>query len=159
MNIARARCNTFGPHTTVLRTSAADPNVDAAQKLRMADLRPRADALKTSLANDIAERRAALGAAPPVRSQTLLAVPSACQYGRMEWRVVGDGTRVSHGVAYTSAEVFCAKRNQLRVDFMGNGEVVSSHSRPVAARRGRCSYRGETFERVRTDQASSSRAR
>ena len=69
-------------------------------------------------------------------------------------RVETDSSLAWSGIH--SAEVFCAKRNQLRVDFMGNGEVVEfAFPHRWTARRGRCSCSGRD---VRAGQGLISRA-
>jgi len=124
------------------------PNLDAGQKLRMVDLRARADAMKTSLANDIAERRTRIAPLPrPL--QDYAGVYENARYGRMEWRSIGGALEVRMGVAYSPAEVFDAERNQLRVDVMGDGEVVEFAFATGGGAAQALRYRGEMFERVR----------
>jgi CubicO group peptidase (beta-lactamase class C family) len=124
------------------------PHVDAAHKLGMADLRARADALKTSLANDIAERQARRVPLPrPL--QDYAGVYENARYGRMEWRVVGGELESRMGVAHTSTEVFAAKQHQLRVEFLGSGEVVEFGFPTGGGPARTVQYRGETFERVK----------
>lgn len=148
--------NGSGPATTaadVMATFIYDrfsgtPKGNAGQKLRMTDLHARADALKSSLATDIAERRARV--APLHRPlQAYTGVYENFKYGRMEWRVVVDGLESRIGEAHTLAEVFDAKKNQLRVDFVGYGEVVEFAFPPGSAAARALQYRGETFERVK----------
>lgn len=71
------------------------------------------------------------------------------RYGRMEWRVVGGDLESRMGVASSAAEVFDAKQNQLRVDFIGDGEVVEFVFLPSGGSARARQYRGETFERVK----------
>jgi CubicO group peptidase (beta-lactamase class C family) len=124
------------------------PNLDAAQKLSMVDLRAKADALKTWLATDIAARRARM--APLSRPmQDYAGVYENDKYGRMEWRVVDGALESRMGVASSAAEVFDAKQNQLRVDFIGDGEVVEFVFLPSGGSARALQYRGETFERVK----------
>lgn len=69
--------------------------------------------------------------------------------GDMEWRVVGGGLESRMGLAYSSAEVFDARQNQLRVSFTGEREVVEFAFPPGGGSAGALQYRGETFERVK----------
>jgi len=126
----------------------ARPNADAAHKLRMADLVARADALKTSLANDIAKRRARMQPLPHPLQDYAGAYENRT-YGRMEWRVVAGQLESRIGEAYTSAEVFDATQNQVRVDFMGFEEAVEFVFPPDGGVAVALHYRGERFERVK----------
>jgi CubicO group peptidase (beta-lactamase class C family) len=148
--------NGSGPATTaadVMATFIYDringrPNGNAAEKLRMTDLQARADAFKASMANDIAARRARVA---PLQHplQDYAGVYDNFKYGRMEWRVVAGALESRIGEAHTSAEVFDAKQNQLRVDFLGYGEVVEFAFLPSGGSARSLQYRGERFERVK----------
>ena len=124
------------------------PQVDAAHKLAMADLRARAEALKTIRANDIAQRAARKAPLPRAR-QDYAGVYENGRYGRMEWRVVGEELESSMGVASSLAEVFDAKQHQLRVDLIGAAEVVEFAFPPGGGPARALQYRGETFERIK----------
>lgn len=146
--------NGSGPATTaadVMATYIYDrvngtPNGNAAQKLRMTDLQARADAFKASLA--IAARRARVGPLQrPLQDYT--GVYENFKYGRMEWRIAADGLESRMGEAHTSAQVFDAKQNQLRVDFLGYAEVVEFAFPPGSVAAQALRYRGETFERLK----------
>ena len=124
------------------------PNLDAAYKLRVMDLQALADALRTNLAKDIAEGRARMAPLPrPL--QDYAGVYETARLGTMEWRVVGQGLETRMGVAYSLAEVFDARQNQLRVSFTGDWEVVDFAFPPGGGSARALRYRGETFERVK----------
>jgi hypothetical protein len=53
------------------------------------------------------------------------------------------------GVAYSPTEVFDARRNQVRVSFTGDQEVVELAFPPGGGAARALQYRGETFERVK----------
>lgn len=123
------------------------PTMDAAHKLRMTDLRARADAFQTSLANDIKERQARI--APLLQPlQNYAGRYENARYGRMEWRVVDGGLESQMGVAHSSAEVIDARQNQLRVDLIGKWEILEFTFPPGGGSARALRYRGETFERV-----------
>jgi CubicO group peptidase (beta-lactamase class C family) len=147
--------NGRGPAATAADVMAAfiydrlggKPNADAALRLGMADLRARAEAITTSLANDIAERRPRVAPLPrPL--QDYAGIYDNVRYGRMEWRVVEGGLESQMGVAYSLGDVFDARQHQLRVDFTGAREVVEFAFPPGGGAARALRYRGETFERV-----------
>lgn len=123
-------------------------NLDAAYKLRVMDLRALADALRTNLAKDTAEGRARMAPLPrPLLD--FAGVYENARLGTMEWRVVGQGLEAAIGVAYSLAEVFDARQNQLRVSLTGDAEVVE-FAFPAGGGSARAlQYRSETFERVK----------
>jgi hypothetical protein len=123
------------------------PNLAAAYKLRLADLRALADASKYNLAKDLAERRARIKPLPrPL--QHYAGVYDNARLGDMEWRVVGGALAPRMGVAASPAEVFNANEEQLRVNFTGTAEIVDFAFASGAAAR-TLQYRGETFVRVK----------
>ena len=124
------------------------PDLDAAYKLRVADLRALADASRYNLAKDLAERRARMVPLPrPL--QDYAGLYENARLGRMEWRVVGEGLESRMGVAVSSAEVFDARQHQLRVNLTGDAEVVEFAFPPGGGSARALQYRGETFERVK----------
>lgn len=124
------------------------PKLDAAYKLRVADLRALADASRYNLAKDLAEHRARMAPLPrPL--QDYAGMYENARLGRMEWRVVGGELESRMGVAYSSAEVFDAQQNQLRVSFTGGWEVVEFAFPPGGGSARALQYRGETFEWVK----------
>jgi CubicO group peptidase (beta-lactamase class C family) len=124
------------------------PNLDAAYKPSVMDLRARADALRSNLTKDMAERRARRAPLPrPL--QDYAGVYENARLGGMELRVVGGGLESRMGVAFSPAEVFDARQNQLRVSLTGDGEVVEFAFPPGGGSARALQYRGETFERVK----------
>jgi CubicO group peptidase (beta-lactamase class C family) len=123
------------------------PKLDAAYRLRVMDLQALADALRTNLAKDIAERTARTAPLPRAL-QDYAGVYENARLGGMEWRVVAGGLEARMGVAYSSAEVFAAAENQLRVSLTGDAEVVEFAFRGAGSARA-LQYRGATFERVK----------
>jgi hypothetical protein len=83
------------------------------------------------------------------RGQDYAGVYENARLGTMEWRVVGQGLETRMGVAYSLAEVFDARQNQLRVSFTGDWEVVEFAFPPGGGSARALHYRGETFERVK----------
>jgi CubicO group peptidase (beta-lactamase class C family) len=124
------------------------PKLDAVYKLRVADLRALADASKYNLAKDSAERRARIAPLPrPLRDYT--GVYDNVRLGRMEWRVISGELESRMGVAHSAGEVFDARQNQLRVNLIGDWEIVEFTFAPGDRSARALKYRGETFERVK----------
>ena len=123
-------------------------DLDAAYKLSLADLRAIADALRFNQAKDLAERRAR-EAPLPSPLQDYAGVYENARLGGMEWRVVGRALESRMGVASSTAEVFDARQNQLRVNIIGDWEVVEFAFPPGGGPARAVQYRGETFERIK----------
>jgi CubicO group peptidase (beta-lactamase class C family) len=123
------------------------PDLDAAYQLRVLDLRALADAQRYNLTKEITERQARLAPLPrPLRDY--VGVYESARFGRMEWRVVGTALEARMGVAYSVAEVFDARQNQRRIDFIGDAEVVDFSLATGGNSARALQYRGETFDRV-----------
>jgi CubicO group peptidase (beta-lactamase class C family) len=123
------------------------PNL-ATYKLKVLDLRVLADARRTNLAKDIAERRSRV--APLLHPlQDYAGVFENAKFGSMEWRVVGGALEARMGVASSAAEVYDARQNQFRVSLTGGEEVVEFVFPPGGGPARVLRYRGETFERVK----------
>ncbi|MCI0706857.1 MAG: serine hydrolase [Ignavibacteriae bacterium] len=69
-------------------------------------------------------------------------------YGRLIWRVVGDALEVQAGAARSTAEVYDATKNQLRVELTGGGSVVEFRFPQAGGPADTVRYMGEVFERV-----------
>jgi CubicO group peptidase (beta-lactamase class C family) len=124
------------------------PNLDAAYKLKVMDRQALADAQRFNVAQDIAERRARRALLPrPL--QAYAGVYENGRLGSMEWRVVGGELELRMGVAYSAAEVFNARQNQLRVSLTGDAEIVEFAFAPGSGAARALQYRGETFARVK----------
>jgi CubicO group peptidase (beta-lactamase class C family) len=70
------------------------------------------------------------------------------EMGTMELRLADDGRLEARlGVARSRVEVFDAAKNQLRVELLGSGSVVTVNFAPDAARASEVAFLGRTFRR------------
>lgn len=123
-------------------------DLDAWYKLRLADLRALADATRSNLAKDLADRRARMTPLPrPL--QDYAGVYENARLGTMEWRVAGQGLASRMGVAESAGEVFDARQHQVRVKIIGDWEVAAFGFPPGGGPARTLRYRGETFARVK----------
>ena len=127
---------------------SARPDLDAWYRLRLADLRALADAARSNVAKDLADRRARK-TPPPRPLQDYAGVYGNARLGGMEWRIVGDGLESRMGVAQGTADVFDAGKHQFRVNLIGDWETVAFVVPPGGGPPRALQYRGETFERVK----------
>jgi CubicO group peptidase (beta-lactamase class C family) len=100
------------------------PELERTYAERLRALQSRAESYKTHLPQELA-RRAARQKPLPHPLSDYAGIYENPRFGRMEWRVVAGGLEVHVGVASDRAEVFDAAANQVRVEFTGNGEVVT----------------------------------
>ena len=123
------------------------PKMDLAAKLGLSDLRAHAQALRTNLAKDAADRKARRVPLPrPL--QDYAGTYENNSFGRMEWRVAGGGLEVRMGVASSEAEVFDSATHQVRVAIAGDRELMEFVV-PTAGPARAVKYRNQTFERAR----------
>jgi CubicO group peptidase (beta-lactamase class C family) len=123
------------------------PNLDLTAKLGLSDLRARAEAIRTNLAKDAADRKARQVPLPrPL--QDYAGAYANNRFGRMEWRVTGGKLEVRMGVASSEAELYDAASHQVRVTIAGERELMEFVV-PSAGPARAVNYRNETFERVK----------
>jgi hypothetical protein len=68
--------------------------------------------------------------------------------GTMTWRVTDEGLAVEMGVARSTAEVYDAAKDELRVELTGGGSVVAFEFPPGGGRAAALTINGQRFERV-----------
>ena len=118
-----------------------------AAKLGLSDLRARAEALRTDLAKDVADRKARQVPLPrPLQDYT--GAYENNRFGRMEWRVAGGRLEVRMGAASSEVDVFDAATHQVRVAIAGDRELMEFVV-PSAGPARAVKYRQQTFERVK----------
>ena len=100
------------------------PGLEETYSARLAALKSKADAFRTKIPEELA-RRAARQKPLPHPLGDYAGVYENARYGRMDWRVVAGGLEVRAGEATNRAEVYDAPANQLRLDLMEGGEVVT----------------------------------
>lgn len=123
------------------------PDIEAAYKLRLSDLRALAEAQRYNLAQAATERQGRIARLPRPLHEYAGAYENG-RFGRMEWRVVGTRLEARMGIAVSEAEVFDAGKNQVRIDVTGDTEVAQfAFVRDDGAARA-VTYRGEIFQRV-----------
>lgn len=123
------------------------PNLEATYASRFAELSAGAAESRRQLAAQLAKRRTRQQPLPH-RLRDYEGSYENRRFGRMVWRVVGEGLEVRMGVARSRAEVYDATTNQLRVELAGSGVVVHflfpKGGGPAEAVR----YNGEVFGRL-----------
>lgn len=113
---------------------------------KVKDLQTWAEERKQKISKHLRERRARLEPLPhPLESYA--GVYENPKLGQMEWRVLGGGLEVKMGVMWSRAEVYSAKKNQLRVELRGGGEVVGFHFKGKSEKASSLRYNGEEFLR------------
>jgi CubicO group peptidase (beta-lactamase class C family) len=100
------------------------PELERTYAERLAALESKAAAYRAHLPEELGRRTARQKPLPHALAE-YAGLYENPRYGRMEWRVVGGGLEVRAGSARARAEVFDAAANQLRVELMESGDVVT----------------------------------
>jgi len=123
------------------------PGLEETYAARLAGLESKADAYRKKLPEELA-RRAERQKPLPHPLGDYAGVYENPRFGRMDWRVIAGGLEVRAGEATNRAEVYDAAANQLRVELMESGEVVTFRFEKEKGPAASLEYLEEEWKRV-----------